>query len=101
MYQIEPTHRPASDPVMLGCPTTGTTGCTWAILSGSAVLAEIEQATHRMAAHATLPERRQVQHLVTAYRQILGDLPTHLLVMAVAQVLDTPATTPAEVVSAA
>ena len=49
--------------------------------------------------HATLPECRQIQHLITDYRQIIGPLPTRLLVLAVAQVLDTPA--PVEVVSAA
>ena len=51
--------------------------------------------------HATLPERRQIQHLITDYRQILGNLPTRLLVLMVQQVMDAPATTPAEVVSAA
>ena len=73
--------------------------CPWQIVSDSHTLADLEQATHRVDAHATLPERRQIQHLITDYRQILGDLPTRLLVLAVAQVLDTPA--PAEVVSAA
>ena len=74
--------------------------CPWQIVSDSHTLADLEQATHRIT-HATLPERRQIQHLVADYRQILGDLPTRLLVLAVAQVLDTPATTPVEVVSAA
>ena len=96
MHARDRIGRLTSVPTVRSCPV-----CPWQIVSDSAVLAEMEQATHRMAAHATLPERVQVQHLVAAYRQILGDLPTHLLVMAVAQVLDTPATTPAEVVSAA
>jgi len=75
--------------------------CPWQIVSDSAVLAEMEQATHRITNHATLPERRQIQHLITDYRQILGPLPAHLLVLMVQQVMDAPATTPAEVVSAA
>ena len=90
--------RLTSVPAVRSCPSTG---CPWRVVSDSAVLAEMEQATHRITNHATLPERVQVQHLITAYRQILGDLPTRLLVLAVAQVLDTPTTTPAEVVSAA
>ena len=90
--------RLTSVPAVRSCPSTG---CPWQIVTDSHTLAEMEQATHRMDEHATLPERVQVQHLVAAYRQILGPLPTHLLVMAVAQVLDTPTTTPVEVVSAA
>lgn len=84
MRSEQRTVRPTT-PVMLGCPT----GCTWQVLSDSATVAGLEQATHRITAHATLPERRQVQHLVTAYRQILGDLPGTLLILAVQQVLDT------------
>jgi len=96
MYEIDRIGRLAPAPVMRDCPSIG---CPWQIVTDSAVLAEMEQATHRMAEHATLPERVQVQHLVAAYRQILGDLPAHLLILAVAQVLETP--TPVEVVSAA
>ena len=73
--------------------------CPWQIVSDSHTLADLEQATHRVDAHATLLERRQIQHLVASYRQILGDLPTHLLVLMVQQVMDAPA--PVEVVSAA
>ena len=98
MHARDRIGRLAPAPTVRDCPSLG---CPWQIVSDSAVLAAMEQATHRMSEHATLPERVQVQHLVAAYRQILGDLPTHLLVMAVAQVLDTPATTPVEVVSAA
>ena len=92
MYENDRTARP----VMRSCPSIG---CPWQVVSDSARLADLEQATHRVDAHATLPERRQIQHLVADYRQILGDLPTRLLVLMVQQVLDTPA--PAEVVSAA
>ena len=94
MHEIDRIGRLTSVPTVRSCPV-----CPWRVVSDSAVLAEMEQATHRVDAHATLPERRQIQHLITDYRQILGDLPTRLLVLAVAQVLDTPA--PAEVVSAA
>ena len=94
MHARDRIGRLTSVPTVRSCPV-----CPWQIVTDSAVLAEMEQATHRMDEHATLPERVQVQHLVAAYRQILGTLPTHLLVMAVAQVLETPA--PAEVVSAA
>lgn len=94
MYEIDRIGRLTSVPTVRSCPV-----CPWQIVSDSHTLADLEQATHRIDAHATLPERRQIQHLVTDYRQILGDLPTRLLVLAVAQVLDTPA--PAEVVSAA
>ena len=94
MYDDDRIGRLDTIPVMRDCPA-----CPWQIVSDSAVLAEMEQATHRITNHATLPERRQIQHLITDYRQIIGPLPTRLLVMAVAQVLDTPA--PAEVVSAA
>jgi len=96
MYEIDRIGRLTSVPTVRDCPV-----CPWQLVTDSHTLAEVEQATHRMSEHATLPERVQVQHLITAYRQILGDLPTRLLVMAVAQVLDTPATTAAEVVSAA
>ena len=86
MRSEQRTARPNSTPVVLDCPT----GCDWQVVSDSAVLAGLEQATHRITAHATLPERRQVQHLITAYRQVLGDLPGTLLILAVQQVLDTP-----------
>ena len=86
MRNTDSTVRPAA-PVVLDCRS-----CTWQIVSDSAVLAGLEQATHRITAHATLPERRQVQHLITAYRQVLGDLPGTLLVLAVQQVLDTTPT---------
>ena len=96
MHARDRIGRLAPAPTVRDCPSIG---CPWQIVSDSAVLAEMEQATHRMSEHATLPERRQIQHLITDYRQIIGPLPTRLLVMAVAQVLETPA--PAEVVSAA
>lgn len=84
MRNNKPTARPNTTPVTLDCRS-----CTWQVVSDSAVLAGLEQATHRITAHATLPERLQVQHLITAYRQILGDLPGTLLILAVQQVLDT------------
>lgn len=87
MRNTDSTTRPNTTPVVLGCPT----GCDWQIVSDSATVAGLEQATHRITEHATLPERLQVQHLVTAYRQVLGDLPGPLLILAVTQVLDTPA----------
>ena len=99
MYEIDRIGRLTSVPTVRSCPV-----CPWQIVSDSAVLAEMEQATHRITNHATLPERRRVQRLVASYRQILGNLPAHLLVLMVQQVMDTPATpatTPAEVVSAA
>lgn len=96
MYEIDRIGRLAPAPVMRDCPSIG---CPWQIASDSAVLAEMEQATHRITAHATLPERHQIQNLVDSYQQIIGPLPPHLLILAVAQVLDTP--TPVEVVSAA
>lgn len=95
MHARDRTARLKTIPVVRDCPV-----CPWQIVSDSAVLAEMEQATHRIT-HATLPERRQIQHLITDYRQILGNLPAHLLVLMVQQVMDAPATTPAEVVSAA
>ncbi|HJE59703.1 MAG TPA: hypothetical protein K8V84_14530 [Nocardiopsis listeri] len=85
MRNTESTARPNTTPVVLDCRS-----CTWQIVSDSAVLAGLEQATHRITAHATLPERRQVQHLISAYRQVIGDLPGTLLILAVQQVLDTP-----------
>ena len=85
MRNEQRTARPAS-PVVLGCPT----GCTWQIVSDSATVAGLEQATHRITAHATLPERLQVQHLITAYRPVLGALPGTLLILAVHHVLDAP-----------
>lgn len=94
MYEIDRIGRLDTIPVMRDCPS-----CPWQIASDSAVLAEMEQATHRITAHATLPERHQIQNLVDSYQQIIGPLPPHLLILAVAQVLDTP--TPVEVVSAA
>ena len=94
MYEIDRIGRLTSVPTVRSCPV-----CPWQIASDSAVLAEMEQATHRITAHATLPERHQIQNLVDSYQQIIGPLPPHLLILAVAQVLDTP--TPVEVVSAA
>ena len=97
MHEIDRT-RLTSVPTVRSCPV-----CPWQIVTDSHTLADLEQATHRIT-HATLPERRQIQHLITDYRQILGNLPAHLLVLMVQQVMDTPATpatTPAEVVSAA
>lgn len=93
--------RLTSVPAVRSCPSTG---CPWQIVTDSHTLAEMEQATHRITNHATLPERRRVQRLVASYRQILGNLPTRLLVLMVQQVMDTPATpvtTPTEAVSAA
>ena len=98
MHPSNRTARLTPASTVRACPSIG---CEWQIVSDSAVLAEMEQATHRMDVHAILPERRQIQNLVASYRQILGGLPTRLLVMAVTQVMDTPATTPVEVVSAA
>lgn len=83
MRKKKPTFRPVAAPVVRGCQ-----GCDWEIWSESAVVAELEQAAHRVSEHATLPERVQIQHLVAAYRELLGDLPTRLLVMAVHHVLD-------------
>ena len=94
MRNTEPTARPNTTPVVLDCRS-----CTWQIVSDSAVLAGLEQATHRITTHATLPERRQVQHLISAYRQVIGDLPGTLLILAVQQVLDAP--TPVEATPAA
>lgn len=95
MHEIDRIGRLTSVPTVRSCPV-----CPWQIVTDSHTLADLEQATHRIT-HATLPERRQIQHLITDYRQILGNLPTRLLVLMVQQVMDTPATTPAEVVSAA
>ncbi|CAL9623137.1 hypothetical protein SUDANB121_05895 (plasmid) [Nocardiopsis dassonvillei] len=83
MRKNKPTFGPVAAPVMRGCQ-----GCDWEIWSDSAVVAELEQAAHRVEAHATLPERLQIQHLVASYRELLGDLPGRLLVMAVHHVLD-------------
>lgn len=94
MHTSNRTGRLDTIPVMRDCPA-----CPWQVVSDSAVLAEMEQATHRITDHATLPERIQIQNLVDSYRQIIGPLPGNLLILAVAQVLDTP--TRAEVVSAA
>lgn len=94
MYTNDRIGRLAPAPTVRSCPV-----CPWQIVSDSAVLAEMEQATHRITAHATLPERHQIQNLVDSYQQIICPLPPHLLILAVAQVLDTP--TPVEVVSAA
>jgi len=98
MHARDRIGRLTSVPTVRDCPSIG---CPWQIVTDSAVLAEMEQATHRMSEHATLPERVQVHHLVAAYRQILGTLPARLLVLMVQQVMDAPATTPVEVVSAA
>ncbi len=87
MRNTDPTTRPNTTPVVLDCPT----GCDWQIVSDSATVAGLEQAAHRITTHATLPERLQVQRLVESYRQILGPLPGTLLILAVTQVLDTPA----------
>lgn len=95
MHEIDRIGRLTSVPTVRSCPV-----CPWQIVTDSHTLADLEQATHRIT-HATLPERRQIQHLITDYRQILGNLPTRLLVLMVQQVMDAPATTPAEVVSAA
>lgn len=87
MRNTDSTTRPNTTPVVLDCPT----GCDWQIVSDSATVAGLEQAAHRITDHATLPERVQVQRLVESYRQILGPLPGTLLILAVTQVLDTPA----------
>ena len=94
MHEIDRIGRLTSVPAVRSCPV-----CPWQLVTDSHTLADLEQATHRVDAHATLLERRQIQHLVASYRQILGDLPTHLLVLMVQQVMDAPA--PVEVVSAA
>lgn len=86
MRTNERTAHPTA-PVVLDCPT----GCDWQIVSDSTTVAGLEQAAHRITTHATLPERLQVQRLVESYRQILGPLPGTLLILAVTQVLDTPA----------
>ena len=85
MRTNERTAHPTA-PVVLDCRA-----CTWQIVSDSATVAGLEQAAHRITTHATLPERLQVQRLVESYRQILGPLPGTLLILAVTQVLDTPA----------
>ncbi|MER6626030.1 hypothetical protein [Streptomyces sp. NPDC000931] len=83
MYEPEPT------------PTTPTTrfcerGCDWQIVSDSARLADLEAATHSIEAHASLPQRHRLRHLVDSYRQVIGPLPAHLLLLAVRQVLEAP-----------
>ena len=89
MRKNQPTFRPVAAPVMRGCQA-----CPWEVWSESALVAELEQATHRVAEHASLPERVRIQELVTEYRSLLGDLPGRLLVLAVDHVLDGPARTP-------
>ncbi|MFE6309311.1 hypothetical protein [Nocardiopsis sp. NPDC057823] len=86
MYEIQPTLRPVAAPVMRGCRA-----CDWQVWSDSAVVAELEQAAHRVSEHATLPERLRIQRLVTEYRELLGPLSERLLVLAVDHVLDRPA----------
>jgi hypothetical protein len=83
------TTRLAAAPVVRSCRA-----CDWQVWSDSAVVAELEQATHRVTDHATLPERVRIRELVSAYRELLGDLPEHLLVLAVHHVLDGPARSP-------
>ncbi|MEU0493755.1 hypothetical protein ABZ249_31395 [Nocardiopsis sp. NPDC006139] len=86
MYENQPTLRPVAAPVVRGCQ-----GCDWEIWSDSAVVAELEQAAHRVTEHATLPERVRIQRLVVEYRELLGPLSERLLILAVAHVLDRPA----------
>lgn len=88
MRKKEPT-RLAVAPVVRGCQR-----CDWEVWSDSVVVAELEQAAHRVAEHASLPERVRIQHLVTEYRELLGALPGRLLVLAVHHVLDGPARSP-------
>ncbi|MGW9351738.1 hypothetical protein [Nocardiopsis flavescens] len=88
MRKNEPT-RLVATPAVRGCQR-----CDWEIWSDSVVVAELEQAAHRVEAHASLPERLRIQHLVASYRELLGALPTRLLVLAVHHVLDGPARSP-------
>ncbi|MFD3685419.1 hypothetical protein ACFWTE_11440 [Nocardiopsis sp. NPDC058631] len=67
------------------CPT-----CTWQIVTDSADLAQVEAATHRVAAHTTPLERARIGALVEGYQRWLGELPARLLLLAVWEVLDTP-----------
>lgn len=86
MRKNERTPRPVAAPVRRACRS-----CDWQVMSESALVAELEQATHRVTEHATLPERLRIQRLVTEYRELLGPLSERLLVLAVRQVLDQPA----------
>ncbi|MGW5880262.1 hypothetical protein ACWFMI_27320 [Nocardiopsis terrae] len=95
MYENDPT--PASTPVIRGCER----GCDWQIVSDSARVADLEMATHTIETHASLPERHHLRRLVDSYRQLIGPLPAHLLILAVRQVLETPADEAGREVSAA
>ncbi|MBB5495773.1 hypothetical protein [Nocardiopsis metallicus] len=90
MYENDPT--PASLPLTRECEW----GCDWQIVSDSARVADLEAATHTVEAHASLPQRHRLRRLVDSYRQVIGPLPAHVLLLAVQQVLETPVGTPAD-----
>jgi hypothetical protein len=71
--------------------TRGCTSCTWQIVAGSALVAELEAATHQVEAHTTMGQRLRIRSLVESYRAVLGPLPSRLLILAVREVLEEPA----------
>ncbi|MGW8527020.1 hypothetical protein [Nocardiopsis sp. NPDC055824] len=68
------------------CPT-----CPWELVTDFADLAEVEAATHRVQAHTNADERSQIALLVEGYQHWLGELPARVLLLAVWEVLGTPA----------
>ncbi|MFE1401072.1 hypothetical protein ACFW53_24325 [Nocardiopsis dassonvillei] len=86
MYKNEPTRPPLDTVATRDCAS-----CSWEIVAGSALLADLEAAAHRVEAHTTTSQRLRIRALVESYRAVLGPLPSRLLILAVREVLETPA----------
>ena len=86
MYKNEPTRPPLDTVATRDCAS-----CSWEIVAGSALLADLEAAAHRVQAHTTTSQRLRIRALVESYRAVLGPLPSHLLILAVREVLQEPA----------
>ncbi|MBB6122204.1 hypothetical protein [Nocardiopsis algeriensis] len=86
MRTIDPTDSSPPSP-FTGVQRRECTLCQWEVVSGSALVAELEAATHRVEAHSTTGQRQHLAALLQAYREVLGPLPRNLLVLAVQQVL--------------
>ncbi|WP_117199112.1 hypothetical protein [Nocardiopsis sp. TNDT3] len=86
MHKNERTRESASTIATRDCAS-----CSWQIVAGSALLADLEAATHQVQAHTTVPQRLRIRALVESYRAVLGPLPSRLLILAVREVLEEPA----------
>lgn len=86
MHKNERTRESASAIATRDCAS-----CSWKIVAGSALLADLEAATHRVQAHTTTSQRLRIRALVESYRAVLGPLPSHLLILAVREVLQESA----------